>query len=108
MSGKRLYWIAFIITVATLSWRDIKDCHDLPWPPRFVAAGITFIGLDLFSIVSEELAGVMAIGIVIAVLVNKGFKSSCNHAEGTAQPASYESPVPGGNNPQTPPGSTLV
>jgi hypothetical protein len=105
MRGKRLYWIAFVITVFMLAYRDIKDCHDLPWPPRFVGAGITFIGLDLFSIISEELAGIMAIGIVIAVLVNKGFKSECNHSEGTVQPASYQSIIPGAN---TPPGSTLV
>lgn len=93
--GKKLYWAAFIITVSVMAWRDIHKCHDLPWPPRFVFAGITFIGLDLFSILSEELAGVMAIGIVLAVLVNKGFDPECNHAGGTVQPASYESILPG-------------
>jgi len=96
MHGKRLYWMAFIITIVMLSWADIKKCHDLPWPPRFVGAGITFIGLDLFSIVNEELAGIMAIGIVIAVLVNAGFSpDTCNHSGGTVQPASYESVIPG-------------
>jgi len=107
MNGRRLYWMAFIITVAVMAWRDIHDCHDLPWPPRFVGAGITFIGLDLFSIISEELAGVMAIGIVIAVLVNTGFKPECNHAEGTVQPASYQSPIPPAGGGQAP-GTTLV
>lgn len=42
----------------------------MPWPPRFVAVGLTFTMLDLFSVVSEGLAGVMAVGFTIAIIVN--------------------------------------
>lgn len=94
MRGKSLFWWSFLITIVVLSWRDIKDCHDLPWPPRFIGAGITFGMLDLFSIVNEELAGIIAVGIVLAVAVNKGFKSSCQHSGGTVQPAKYEPTIP--------------
>lgn len=90
-----MFWWAFLISIIILAWRDIKTCHDLPWPPRFIGAGITFGILDMFSVVSEELASVVAIGIVLAVAVNTGFKPKCQHAQGTVQPASYESVVPG-------------
>lgn len=95
MRGKSIFWMAFLITIITLTWADIKNCHDLPWPPRYIGAGITFGMLDLFSIVSEELASVVAIGIVMAVVINKGFKPDCMHSGGTVQPASYNSIIPG-------------
>jgi hypothetical protein len=90
MNKKHLFIIAFLVTIGTISWGEIKECHELPWPPKFIAAGITFGMLDLFSILSEDLASVIAIGIVLAALVNKGFTTNCQHAQGTVQPASYQ------------------
>lgn len=90
----------FVITVGMITYGDVSKCKTLPWPPRFVAAAIVFGMLDLFSAVNEELPGVIAIGIVLAAIVNKGFAASCEHAGSTAQPASYSSL-------QTP-GQTLV
>jgi hypothetical protein len=98
MNIKHAYLIAFAITVGIITWGDIKECHEMPWPPRIVAAGLAFGMLDIFSIVSEELSGVIAIGIVLAAIVNKGFTANCQHAEATAQPASYTT-LQGGQTP---------
>lgn len=92
MRGRRLFWVAFILACAMLAWRDIHDCHALPWPPRFIGAGIAFGMLDILAAFQEELAGVIAVGFVIGIAMNKGFKAECNHAGGTAQPASYLTP----------------
>ena len=35
--------------------------------------GLVFAMLDLFSLLSNELAAVMAVGVVLALIVNKGF-----------------------------------
>lgn len=83
MNKKHLFVGAFLITIGVISWGEIKECHELPWPPKFVGAAITFGLLDLFSILSEDLASVIAIGIVLAALVNKGFTVNCQHAQGT-------------------------
>lgn len=78
------------ITVGMIVYGDITTCKTIPWPPRIVAAALVFGMLDIFSVISEELAGVVAIGIVLAAIVNKGFATNCNHAGGTVQPASYQ------------------
>lgn len=93
MNGKRLFWVSYLLAIAMLAWADIKNCHELPWPPRFIGAAIAFGVLDVVAAFQEELAGVIAIGFVIAIAMNKGFKPNCNHAGGTVQPASYQSPV---------------
>lgn len=91
MNIKHAFLAGFAITAGIITWGDISQCHEMPWPPRFVGAALAFGMLDLFSVVSEELAGVIALGIVLAAIVNKGFSTSCDHAEATAQPASYQS-----------------
>jgi hypothetical protein len=99
VNKKHLFIMAFLITIGVISWGEIKECHELPWPPKFVGAAITFGMLDLFSILSEDLAAVIAIGIVLASLVNKGFTTNCQHAQGTAQPADYASFDTGSSSP---------
>jgi hypothetical protein len=82
----------FVITLAIISYSEVSRCKQLPWPPRIIGTGLVFGLLDLFSFVSEELAGVVAIGIVLAAIVNKGFVTNCSHTEaGTTQPPSYKS-----------------
>jgi hypothetical protein len=91
MNKRHLMMAAFLVTIGIITYGDISQCHDMPWPPRYVATALAFGVLDLFSIVQEDLAGVIAVGIVIAAIVNKGFTvDSCNHAESTVQPASYQ------------------
>lgn len=85
MNSKHLFMGAFLIAIASISWHEVKDCRQLPWPPRLIFAGLVFGLLDLFSIVNEELAGVVAIGFVLATLVNGGWVKECEH-EGTGQP----------------------
>lgn len=86
--------IAWVITLGVIVFYEFKECHELPWPPRIIGAALVFFFLYLFSFISEELAGVMAIGVVLGAIVNKGFNTStsqCQHAEATAQPPSYQS-----------------
>lgn len=91
MNPKHMFLAGFAITVGMITYGDVSKCHDVPWPPRIVATALVFGLLDLFSVVSEELAGVVAIGVVLASIVNKGFASDCQHAGATIQPASYTS-----------------
>lgn len=88
MNIKHAFLAAFAITIGIITYYDVKQCKQLPWPPRFIAAGLAFGLMDLFSFISEELAGLLALGIVLAAIVNKGFVSDCNHTTtGTGQPA---------------------
>jgi hypothetical protein len=86
-----MFIAAFVVCAGMITYGDISQCKEMPWPPRIVAAALVFGLLDLFSGVAEELTGVIAIGIAIAAIVNKGFASSCEHAEATSQPSSYQS-----------------
>lgn len=91
MSRTAWYMIAFIATVGIISFEEAKHCKQLPWPPHLVGAGIVFTLLGLFSFFSDELAGVMAIGFVLATYLNHGFVGNCSHNElGTTQPGTAQ------------------
>lgn len=92
--------VAFAVAVGLISWNEIKTCHDLPWPPRFVFAGLTFGMLDMLSLIDEDLAGVIAVGFVLALALpfaesvetartskatTNPFTANCNH-QSTGQP----------------------
>jgi len=100
MNSKRVFLIAFLIFVATHTWYSLKKCHELPWPPVFIGAGLTFGMLSIFSVVSEELADTMAIGFVLAALVKQGFTGECSH--------DCSSPTASTATPNLPPGYTQV
>lgn len=95
MTFKHTYLIAFMICIGAITYQDVKNCQDMPWPPRIIATGIVFGILDLFSIISEELAAVIALGIVLGFGMNSlpikgvalpGFGPHCDHpCQGTAQ-----------------------
>lgn len=76
MQGKHLYMWAFLLAAGAISWYEMKDCHRLPWPPRLIYTAMTFGALEITAAFSESITGVMAIGIVIALFVNKGFAFS--------------------------------
>jgi hypothetical protein len=82
----------FAVAVGVISWQDLSKCHQLPWPPRIVAAGLVFAILDAVSVVNQQLANVLAIGFVLAMLVTNELKAdACNHSQyAIAQPASYQ------------------
>jgi len=89
MNFKHLYLAAFVISVGAISYQDLHHCHRLPWPPRIIKTGIVFALLDIFSALNEELGGVLAIGIMLGVLLNKGFvPDNCGDtmAKATVQP----------------------
>jgi hypothetical protein len=93
MNLRNAYLISFALAVTIISYYDVHTCHRLPWPPRIVLTGLVFAMLDLFSLVSPELAGVIAVGVVLALIVNKGFVCTdpakcCKQmlASATAQP----------------------
>ena len=88
MSAHHAYLIAFALAVAVIAYEDMSKCHRLPWPPRIIYTGLVFAMLDLLSLLSEELAGVMSVGVVLAIIVNKGFVGECDTilASATQQP----------------------
>lgn len=77
MNPQLMFVGGFVITAGMIAYWDIHDCHELPWPPRIVATGLVFGMLDLFSIFSQELAGVTAIGFMLAMIVNSKIHSAC-------------------------------
>ena len=95
----------FIICVGIITYHDVKQCRDLPWPPRIIGTGIVFGLLGALQLFSEELAGVMAIGFTLATAVNNGFVADCIHnCEVSAQPNSFKV-ITGGPVEQQPVGS---
>jgi hypothetical protein len=119
--NRRWFVVGFVLAASIITYQDVKNCHDLPWPPRLIATGLFFGLLDMFSLVSEQLAAVMATGVVIGFALNTftpvktggggiaprlgdAFRPSCkpHSCTGTAQPASYQSID------QTPPGTQTV
>ena len=118
MNAKHFFLAAWAITVGTISYHEIHDCKKAPWPPRIIAAGLVFGLLDLVALASVELGGVLAIGVVLAALVNKGFIKDCQHygtgnCQCTPQPHSYQfigppSVVPPTVPPFMPPGSPAL
>jgi hypothetical protein len=85
--GRNLYLMGFVLSCASIAYRDMKKCGRLPWPPRFIYTAMVFILLDLFSFFSEELAGVSAIGFTLAIFVNEQWIGSCPPDNaGTSQP----------------------
>lgn len=107
MNTKHLYAAAFAVTVAWIIFQDIKQCRRLPWPARIIAVGILFGILDLVSLLNEELAGVVAVGMTLAALVNtqpggklapdcnptgtaSAMLDAMNFQSGTMQPSDYQ------------------
>lgn len=70
MNTRFLFIGGFVLTVGTISYYEIKQCHELPWPPRIVATGAVFALLDVFSLALPELSGVIAIGFALAMILN--------------------------------------
>lgn len=79
MRGRNLNLIAFVLICGAISYYDMKRCHRLPWPPRFMYAALTFLMMELLTMVDDTLGGVTAIGFVIAVFIKDGFVSDCDH-----------------------------
>lgn len=105
MTPRHLFLGAFVITIGFITFEEFKKCHELPWPPRIIGAGLAFGLLDLLSIVQAELAGVIAIGFTLATVVNtlspnegtsQMFTANCQHAEATAQTNQFNSLDTGG------------
>jgi hypothetical protein len=90
MNGKRLNLMAFMLICGAITYFDLRKCHRLPWPPRFIFAGMTFLMMEVISMFDETIAGVVAIGFVIAIFLKDGFVSDCDHVSPTGQPQAIE------------------
>lgn len=90
MRGRNLNLMAFILICATITYYDLRRCKRLPWPPRFIFAGLTFFLMEAVSLVDESIAGVLAIGFVIAIFLKDGFVADCDHGAQTGQPQTVE------------------
>lgn len=109
MNSRGLFLAAFIVTGSLIAYEDIAKCHMLPWPPRFIFTGITFGLLDLAAGFIGDLAGLIAIGMTLAAIldtiappkqVQKGhvlltFGPSCQIINGVPQAMPGASSQPG-------------
>lgn len=97
MDSRKLMMGCFAIVLGIICYQDIAKCKEAPWPPRIIGAGIVFGLLSLFALVAEELANLVAVGIVLAlglatITKKGGFQPECGpHSCATAQPSSYQS-----------------
>lgn len=64
-----------MVTAGVITYYEIKDCHEPPWPPRLVATGAVFALLDAFSLLNAEISAVIAVGFMLAMIVNKKLNS---------------------------------
>jgi len=69
MNTRALFVGCFAIVSGLIAFDEIRKCHELPWPPRFIATGIVFMMLDLLSTMAASLATAFAVGFVLAMLV---------------------------------------
>jgi len=93
MNLRHLYTISFAVVLAIIAWGDITECKELPWPPRIIATGIVFGMLDLSSDLLGDVAPLVAVGIVLAAIVNQNFsKADCAKrlSYSTSQPADLQ------------------
>lgn len=60
---------AFVVVCGVITYDEIKNCTELPWPPRYVAAALVFSLLDLVSMFSEGLGAALAVGFVLAMVI---------------------------------------
>jgi cell wall-associated NlpC family hydrolase len=75
MKLKHLYVTCFFVVLGIISYGDVTECGDMPFPPRFVATGITFGTLAMASGFIGPAAPLVAIGFVIAAILNKNFRA---------------------------------
>lgn len=87
MNSKGLYIVAWMLSVAAIAYHDMKDCGIFPRSPRIMKAGLVFTLIYLMSFFSEELAGVTAAGMVVALFVNKLWTGDCSQSGATGQPS---------------------
>lgn len=75
--SRRGYIIGFVVVASMITYKDLKGCGQLPWPPRFVATGLVFSLLDIMgaSETLSPLSAVMAVGFVIAMVISTLDKS---------------------------------
>lgn len=93
MNKKHLYVGSFAVVLAIITYGDLRTCQELPWPPRFMATGLVFGILAALGDAIGDLAPVVAVGLVLAALINRGFRQpDCNArlAAATVQPSSYQ------------------
>jgi hypothetical protein len=88
MNYRHFYLMGFVLSAAAISYYQMKECHRLPWPPRLIHTGMVFVCIDLMSMFNEEVAGIVAIGFVIAIFVKRGWVADCSEFQtaATGQP----------------------
>lgn len=106
MRGRNLNLLAFILITGLVAYTDMKKCHKLPWPPRFIFTALTFLMMELITLADESLGNVTSIGFVIAIFVkeltpgSKGIMQDCDpsNAAGQAQDAQFVGDFTGPGN----------
>lgn len=67
-AGGKTFMVAFIGSVAVISWQEIKDFHRVPIPSRFVGAGVAFGILAMSEPVIGKLSSTLAWGLLLGLL----------------------------------------
>lgn len=69
MKGKKVLVGTWIACVLVIGWRSFHNGSGMPVPKTLFAANVTWSLLAFLSMASEELAGTLSVGIVVALLV---------------------------------------
>ncbi len=87
-SGHRLMASAWMLGVGIISWQEVRDSHQMPVPKRLVGWSVAIGLLDLLGpIISFELGGVIAFGLVIGLFIRRGTKTAAPVNNPTANTA---------------------
>lgn len=100
-SGDKTFVIAFVGSVAIISWQEIHDFQRVPIPSRFIGAGVAFGILAVAEPVIGKLASTLAWGLLLALL----YEQNQHKATKQAPPPGVQ-PIPVGKTGAAPTGGT--
>lgn len=95
-SGRQLLVMSYVVSIAILTWSEIRQYQRWPIPSRYTGANLVYVLLGLATpLIGWELAGVMGSGMLLALM----YKVVLSKTSGEA-PASPQAAVDGAGTPR--------
>lgn len=117
MRTRSAFIACFVMVCVFITWQELKDCGELPFPTRFIATAVVFGMLDLASGFLGTVPLLVGVGLTLAQFIctahptkacqNRFTGANCQArlAVATSQPSDFQV-LQGGT--QVGPGETLA